>query len=93
MDNDQLSAVAVIKTGGKQFLVSPGDIIKVERLSSATHTLTDLLRGTKVPVEVVKTEKLKKIRVLKFRAKTRYKRHHGHRQLASHLRIGNFTKS
>lgn len=93
MNKDQSSSFAVVKTGGKQYLVSPGDVIKVERMSpSTTQLLTDLLHGIKVPVSIIKTEPQKKIRVLKFRAKTRYKRLRGHRQLTTHLKIGNFEK-
>lgn len=92
MNKDPSSAVAVIKTGGKQYLVQPGNVIKVERLPETTRSLPDLLSGQLLPVEIIGTWKQKKIRVLKFRHKTRYKRRYGHRQVMTQVRVGNFGK-
>lgn len=47
--------LAVIKTGGKQYLVKPGDKIKVERL--------DKKEGEKVSFDVLLLEKDKKVEI------------------------------
>ena len=83
---------AVIECGGKQYKVSEGDTIYVEKLEledgavvdfNALMTVADgnvaLNQGT-VSAEVVKTGKQKKVTVFKFKAKKNYRRHQGHRQ-------------
>ena len=85
---------AVIKTGGKQYKVSEGDEIYVEKLNAENGDKIDfevVMAGNdgqialgadaaKVSGEVVKTGKAKKITVFKFKAKKNYRRHQGHRQ-------------
>lgn len=83
-------SIAVISLGGKQFTVSLGKIIDVPHLkdeSKKTLELTDLLSGKKVVVEVVGEQKDKKIRVIKFKNKTRYTRTKGHRQALTRVKI------
>lgn len=46
-----------------------------------------LVKGAVVKLEHIKTKKGKKIRVAKFKAKSRYRRVKGHRQLETHLRV------
>jgi large subunit ribosomal protein L21 len=83
---------AVIECGGKQYKVSEGDTIYVEKLEmedgasvefNALMTVVDgnvaLNQGT-VSAEVVKTGKQKKIMVFKYNAKKNYRRRQGHRQ-------------
>lgn len=100
---------AVIKTGGKQYKVSEGDVIKVEKLPAKSkekitfndvYLLADgdnikigqpLVQGIKVTAEVVEQEKDKKIRVVKFKAKSRYRRVQGHRQRLTVLKIIKIT--
>ena len=83
---------AVIVTGGKQYKVSEGDTIYVEKLNAedgAEVSFETLMTGDegKVSIDkgsvkgkVVKTGKQKKILVFKFKAKKNYRRRQGHRQ-------------
>ncbi len=94
---------AVIKTGGKQYKVAIGDEIFVEKLegdAGATVTFEDVLavaddNGIKagadlkatVTGEIVKQGKNKKVSVIKYKAKKGYRRHAGHRQPYTRVRI------
>ena len=83
---------AVIVTGGKQYKVSEGDTIYVEKLNAedgADVSFETLMTGDEGKVsigkgsvkgKVVKTGKQKKILVFKFKAKKNYRRRQGHRQ-------------
>ncbi len=96
---------AVIKIGGKQQRVSPGDVIEAERVgeeTGASVTFTPLLvvdddgvthlgkdlEKASVTAKLVSEKKGDKVRVVKFKNKTRYTRHKGHRQLLSLLEVG-----
>jgi len=96
---------AVIRTGGKQYLVSPGDKIKIEKLNKEEGkevTFTDVLllekskkleigtpkvKGAKVVGKILKQDKAKKIIILKYKPKTRYKKKTGHRQPFTEVEI------
>ncbi|MBI4097286.1 MAG: 50S ribosomal protein L21 [Candidatus Levybacteria bacterium] len=96
---------AVIKTGGKQYRVSEGDVISVERLVNdgkkdivfadvlLYHADGDIKVGTPfvsgimVKGTIVEEKKGEKIRVAKYKAKVRYRRAMGHRQLLSLVKI------
>lgn len=83
---------AVIVTGGKQYKVSEGDTIYVEKLDmedGAELSFDALMTGSegnvaigsgKVTGKVVKTGKQKKIMVFKYKAKKNYRKRQGHRQ-------------
>ncbi|MCI4458244.1 MAG: 50S ribosomal protein L21 [Thermocrinis sp.] len=84
---------AIIETGGKQYMVSPGDKLKVEKLNLNEGALVEfkpvlvkkengevVLQKGKVIAEVLRHGKHKKVIVFKFRAKKNYKRWKGHRQ-------------
>ena len=86
---------AVIKVGGKQVLVSEGDVIYVEKLDALvgdTVKFNEVLmldskvgnpyvKGASVLGKVEKQEKEKKILVFKYKQKDRANRRtHGHRQ-------------
>jgi large subunit ribosomal protein L21 len=84
---------AIIETGGKQYMVSPGDKLKVEKLNLNEGELVEfepvlvrkengevVLQKGKVIAEVLRHGKHKKVIVFKFRAKKNYKRWRGHRQ-------------
>ena len=83
---------AVIVTGGKQYKVSEGDTIYVEKLNAedgAEVSFGTLMTGDEGKVcigkgsvkgKVVKTGKQKKILVFKFKAKKNYRRRQAHRQ-------------
>lgn len=96
---------AVIKTGGKQYIVSAGDEIYVDRLNEekdATlnfETLAtfddeknDINLGkptltSKVKGKLVEDVKGDKIRVARFKAKTRYRKVRGFRAQLSKVKI------
>lgn len=85
---------AIFVTGGKQYYVSEGDAIYVEKLNAEVGsevTFTDVLYvdgkagtpyvdGAKVTCTVEKHGKAKKIVVFKFKAKKKYRKTQGHRQ-------------
>jgi large subunit ribosomal protein L21 len=96
---------AIIETGGKQYKVSPGQTVDVERLGAAegstveldkvllvsdgqtVKTGTPLVQGAKVIATSQGEFKGKKILVFKFKAKVRYRRKKGHRQLYTRLLV------
>lgn len=84
-------SVAIIETGGKQYLIREGDELTVERLTAEPQTvvtLPDLLHdGGQVTLEVIGPERAAKIHVRKFKAKTNYLKRRGHRQLLTRVRI------
>ena len=100
---------AVIRTGGKQHRISPGQRLRVERLPGEVGdsvTFDDVLMvsdGAEVSVgspvldaasvtaEVVGQTRGRKINVFKYKAKTRYRRLRGHRQLHTDLRISQIS--
>jgi large subunit ribosomal protein L21 len=96
---------AVIASGGKQYRVAPGQVIKVERLGQAPGTAVEFgrvllldregevtvepkaLASAKVIGEVVAERKGAKVLVVKFKRRKNYRRHRGHRQTMSAVRI------
>ena len=103
--SEALSTYAIVRTGGKQYRVEPGDTIRVESLpveEGETIELDDVLMlstedgvslgtprvsGAKVTAEVVANGKGKKLVIFKYKAKTRYRRRNGHRQLYTDLKV------
>ena len=97
---------AVIASGGKQYRVSPGQVITVEKVSGDkgspvefTDVLlvnrddgevlvgTPALNGARVRAEVVRQARRRKIMVVKFKRRKNYRRHRGHRQHVTMVRI------
>jgi large subunit ribosomal protein L21 len=94
---------AIVKTGGKQYRVEPGQTLLVERLpepEGATVTLEPLLVRSeeaifdaeglaKVSVEakIVGHLRGKKLRVFKFKPKRGYRRRTGHRQELTRIEV------
>ncbi len=92
---------AVVRTGGKQYRVAPGDKIVVEKLDGNAGdkvTLGDVLlagdggslkdtKGLTVAAEIVAQAKGEKVTVFKKRRRHNYRRKKGHRQLHTILRI------
>ncbi len=90
---------AVVRTGGKQYRVEEGTVVTVDRLvgePGSTVTLGDVLlladgdtldsKGT-VTAQIVSHDKGEKIRVFKYKNKTRYRKLSGQRQLGTRLKI------
>lgn len=106
--------LAVIKTGGKQYLVKKGDKIKIEKLDGKegnevnfTEVLLlayspkgsaeqkkqkveigkPFLKDAKVVAKILKQGKGEKVIIFKYKAKKRYKKKAGHRQLYTEIEI------
>jgi large subunit ribosomal protein L21 len=92
---------AIVRTGGKQYRVAPGDKIVVEKLAGEAGDsidLTDVLlagegsdlkstAGLTVAAEIVAQAKGDKVTVFKKRRRHNYRRKKGHRQQHTILRI------
>jgi len=93
---------AIIETGGKQYRVTPGDVIRVEKLAgdagselefTAKATIKDggeLVHGGNVTVKatILGSDRAAKILVFKFKRKKQYKKTIGHRQSYTELKVG-----
>ncbi len=93
---------AVIRTGGKQYKVTPGDKLKIETtahdngniefadvlaVSGAAGEFEQVLTGAKVLASVVGTGRGEKILVFKLKRKKQYKKMQGHRQNYTEIKI------
>src|SRR5258707_12879632 len=92
---------AVVRTGGKQYRVAPGDKIVVEKLDGSAGdrvTLSDVLLagdggslkstdGLTVAAEIIAQAKADKVTVFKKRRRHNYRRKKGHRQQHTILKI------
>ena len=93
---------AVIRTGGKQYLVSPGETLKLERTAHSDGAIefSDILAvsaeegkfessldGAKVTGTVLGEGRGDKILVFKLKRKKQYKKMQGHRQNFVEVRI------
>ncbi len=94
---------AVIRAGGKQYRVAPGDVIRVETLATGTDghvSFPDILAvsasegqvgkalaETRVVGEVVEEGRGAKILVFHYKRKKQYKKLRGHRQSYTAVRI------
>jgi len=93
---------AVIRTGGKQYRVAPGDVIRVERQGTGTEgavEFNDVLAVSggegqiakpgeaRVVGEVVEQGRSPKVLVFHYKRKKQYKKLRGHRQAFTAVRI------
>jgi large subunit ribosomal protein L21 len=89
---------AIVKSGGKQYRVSEGDTIRVEKLSveaGASVTLPVVMMGSEtvafgtgsVTATVVRHGRGKKIYIDKYKSGIQYRRRNGHRQEYTDVRI------
>src|SRR5690348_13126589 len=89
---------AVVRTGGKQYRVTAGDKIVVEKLAGNAGDITDILlagegsdlkpvSGLVVGAEIVAQAKGEKVTVFKKRRRHNYRRKKGHRQNHTILKI------
>lgn len=99
--------IAIIKTGGKQYAVSEGEILKIEKIEGEVDSdvmLGDVLlrsadsgsdcvigapmiEGATVTVKILEQGRGKKIAIIKYKPKVRYRRKTGHRQLFTKVQI------
>ena len=94
---------AIIATGGKQYKVAEGDVIRVEKLGAeAGETVTfdqvlavsndglkvgEDVANASVTASVVENGKAKKVIVYKYNRKTGYQKKNGHRQQFTKVKI------
>jgi large subunit ribosomal protein L21 len=95
---------AIVKISGKQYKVSPGDLLDVDKLKTSEKTvkLNDVLlhvsdgkvkvgkptvSGLSVTAKVLGDKKGDKVRVMKYKAKVRYRRATGFRAQLTSLQI------
>jgi large subunit ribosomal protein L21 len=91
---------AVIRTGGKQYRVAPGDVLKIEKATSEKDSIefSDILAvngdngfektaGSKVVASVLGDGRGEKILVFHLKRKKQYKKLQGHRQAFTEVRI------
>ena len=94
---------AIIATGGKQYKVAEGDVIRVEKLGAeAGETVTfdqvlavnndglkvgEDVANASVTASVVEIGKAKKVIVYKYKRKTGYHKKNGHRQQFTKVKI------
>ncbi len=94
---------AIIETGGKQYKVTNGDVIYVEKLDAENDATVEFkvvaagtddgfktgasVEGAKVTGKVLKTAKGKKITVFTYKPKKSEKRKMGHRQFYTKVEI------
>ena len=87
---------AIIATGGKQYRVSEGDTIYIEKLNNELDDIVSFpvlmlsgetievgspyIEGASVTGKIVKQGRGEKIRILKYKSKKNYRRKAGHRQ-------------
>jgi len=94
---------AVIRTGGKQYRVAPGDVVKIEKtgaesgadiefadvvaISGSEGKFEQELKGAKVTASVVGEGRGDKILVFHYKRKKQYKKLQGHRQAFVQVKI------
>jgi large subunit ribosomal protein L21 len=93
---------AVIRAGGKQYRVAPGDVINVEKTGSGLDSVVEFSEvlaispadgqitkgnGATVTGQVVQEDRHKKILVFHLKRKKQYKKMRGHRQDFTAVRI------
>lgn len=92
---------AVIKTGGKQYKVATGDVVKIEKIAgeegkevifnevlALDETVgTPLVSDASVKALVVKQAKDAKVIIFKKKRRHNYRRKNGHRQFVTLVKI------
>ncbi|ATZ18876.1 50S ribosomal protein L21 [Williamsoniiplasma somnilux] len=92
---------AIIKTGGKQLKVEPGQEIFIELLEGEANDVitfdevlmidgtigTPTIKGAKVTATIIKHGKDKKIRVVRYHPKKNVNKVYGHRQPYTKVKI------
>ena len=94
---------AIIATGGKQYKVSEGDIIKVEKIAGEAGDTVEFdnvlavsdnglktgadVKNASVSATVMQQGRGKKVTVYKYKPKSGYHKKNGHRQAYTQVRI------
>ena len=98
---------AIIENGGKQYRVSEGDVVKVEKLNAEVGAEVSFnvvmvsdgdaikvgadVANAKVTATVEKQDKYKKIIVFKYKAKKNERKKQGHRQPFTAVKIAEIS--
>jgi len=98
---------AVIKTGGKQYKVKEGDVLKIEKIVGNVGDKIEFdqvllladeggkdvkvgvptVAGVKVSAEILEQGRERKVTIIKYKPKVRYRRKAGHRQLYTKIKV------
>jgi len=94
---------AIVQAGGKQYRVAEGDVLRLEKIEAEAGAVVDLpvlllggdetvvgapeVEGASVQAEIVGHGRGDKIHIYKFKAKSNYRRHIGHRQPYTEVKI------
>ncbi|MGO9230653.1 MAG: 50S ribosomal protein L21 [Bryobacteraceae bacterium] len=92
----------IIETGGKQYVVSPGEVVRVEKLPGEVGTEVELpvkaafengamITAHSTKATIVGNGRGDKVVVFKFKRKKQYKRTIGHRQSFTEIKVGEVT--
>jgi large subunit ribosomal protein L21 len=104
--------IAVIKTGGKQYKIKEGDVVKVEKIEGDVDQEIDLgaalllfaddestldmgtpvVDGSNVKAKIVEQGRSRKVTIVKYKPKVRYRRKQGHRQHYTKVQITKISK-
>jgi len=94
---------AIIETGGKQYRVAPGDVLRVEKIlgdvgsqvelpaKAAFSDTGKLVSGASVRGTIVGNGRGDKVIVFKFKRKKQYKKTIGHRQSFTEVKVGEIS--
>lgn len=98
---------AIVKTGGKQYMVEEGTELKVEKLDAnigdkvelevvavsndGSLKLGDDIKSVKVTAEVLESGKDKKVIIFKYKPKKDYRNKRGHRQPFTKIKISSIV--
>ena len=94
---------AIVRSGGRQHKVAVGDVLEVDRRTEEPGSSVELtpllvdgdsvtsdaaaLGAASVTAEVIEETKGPKIRILKFKNKTGYRKRQGHRQRYTQVKV------
>ncbi|MBN2482902.1 MAG: 50S ribosomal protein L21 [Candidatus Omnitrophica bacterium] len=98
---------AIVEIAKKQYIVSEGETIAVERLKGeGPFVFEDVLlcgaegtvqigkpylKNVKIKADLVEEKKAKKVVVYKFKRRKKYRKTRGHRQIHTYLKISKIT--
>ena len=92
---------AIVRSGGRQHKVAVGDVLEIDRTSDEVgssvslqplllvdgETVSTDVTGASVTAEVLGDTKGPKIRIIKFKNKTGYRKRQGHRQKLTRVKV------
>jgi len=92
---------AIVRSGGRQHKVAVGDVLEIDRTSDEVgssvslqplllvdgETVSTDVTGASVTAEVLGDTKGPKIRIIKFKNKTGYRKRQGHRQKYTQVKV------